>query len=409
MTQLNGPSTHPLPSCISQASANILHSLDAMGVQPGRDWLRGFAAATRHSLVNCSPHGLATMAGAMGRLWQRTEWHENQSYFDGIDAQFVPGAGHSWVSRMTEPEVLSRGAARNTDLPESAPRHLPSDSALIDWVWALIKTCQRRLAAQMAALAAQSPIGRSSSLISSRGGLEPEDLVCLALATPTLKTILVSSSSSPIGSGGGDDHHRALPDGWLSDLRAAMLQQMAAFNPTQLSNALMALARIHRMDINVVPGPMGSISGASRPIESSWLREWLLASAKLAPSFNASDVAQSLWALAALGASVRRPPTFHTQPHTQAPPASSRASNKTSGLTSSKHQPKPTDNADPLGSRSRSPLPIHVPSEWLSLFLSKTRTRMASMNSSQLSMTVWAVSAMGLRNPSFQVGIVNIF
>ena len=409
----------------------MLHSLDTMRVQPGRAWLRAFAAATRPNLDRCSGHGLATMAGAMGRLWQRQDVQPGSPSLDLGRVEDITDWDVRWNEEAGEnvpPECCIRpGASQISSQSSAEEAYVPGpdsanasgggslgeveqpDSTFQDWVRALLLTSQRRMVDHRHAPSSlsrwpQRNTGGSAVPRGKAGGgdLQPEDMVCIALAMPSLL------SSPPDGSG-----RHMLPKGWLVDLRAALLISLPQLSPMQLSNALMALARIHRMDMHLDTSDASQVASVppvqQQPLEASWLREWLLASARSATSFNAADVAQSLWALAAFGASSRRPPTPNAPP----PPKRTakdislpqhESSQKGRSLQTPLPPPSPVGHLQlPVTGAMPRQSSLHVPGEWVSLFLSRTRHALGAMSPSQLSMTVWSLSVMGVRSPAFQV------
>ena len=137
------------------------------------------------------------------------------------------------------------------------------------------------------------------------------------------------------------------------------------------------------------------------PLERAWLQEWLRAADRLAPTFNAADAAQALWALAALGATCAPPP-----PRLLA--ATQKQKRKQTGALPPPPPAVHLQGQGPLaaegvlGAASDAAAPVlRVPPEWAEHMLASTRPRLAEMSSPQLSMVAWALSALRVR-PGWQ-------
>ncbi len=259
--------------------------MDQMGILPDRQWLLTFADVSRASLPSCTGQALATLAGAMGRLWEK-------------------------VGKLSgrRSEVVSDGAGSSALGSAYASQPDPAAAA---WALSLLQISQRRLEA-VSKRAAAVPGGGSWK---DKLALNSDDLVCLGLALPSLLLMLKSCgggqanivSSSPPHSQDSDrerwssEHQQDVCE-WLQSLKEATLSQLPAFTPSQLAKSILALARIQRLQdgkasLRSTPG-IGMLE--TDVLDTPWLRTWLRASARSASSFNAADTAQSLWSLAAL-------------------------------------------------------------------------------------------------------------
>ena len=251
-----------------------------------------------------------------------------------------------------------------------------------------------------------------------------------------------STSPGRLDDGGSSAEAIVPPSGWVEGLQEAMRYQLPAFSATQLANGLMALARLHRRQRGLESrmreqassspeaGSVASVftAAASRdnarpsneqrgreartspseagvmllpPLDRAWLQDWLRAADRLAPTFNAADAAQALWALAALGATCAPPP-----PRLLA--ASQKQKKKQTGalppLSFAVHLQGqgPLAAEGVLGAASDAAAPVlRVPPEWAEHMLASTRPRLAEMSSPQLSMVAWALSALRVR-PGWQ-------
>ena len=400
-------------------------------------------------LSSCNGHALALLAGAMGRLWQCCDAEGDTAHGNQTDGKY-PSA---WFPQQPS---LSEGRSDNrvTHCPMAA------------WSYSMMKVSQRRIQAVSA-----------SDYEETRGavedGLGPEDLVSLALALPLLQRTYIMNSRA--AQGGMREYQETIcigmpslsneaeelppvrlldpPPGWISDLTSAALRYMPFFSSTQLTNILMALARIDKQqqlqhqcskdtDSTSVPQLSRSIdastSSAHRQhhsiVSSQWLREWLLASARISQSFNAADTAQSLWALATLGATsqpfaapqgasshqpkLRSPHKTRSRHSQRAKSSQARSSRKlrphrtpevvlstapsigSGGSSKSRGQKHETvrqlrvllrQNQKPIAPPLAT-APLHVPPQWITLMLSRTRPRLAVMSAPHVSMMVWALS-----------------
>ena len=135
-------------------------------------------------------------------------------------------------------------------------------------------------------------------------------------------------------------------------------------------------------------------------MDPPWLREWLLAAARLAPSFNAADTAQSFWALATLVSNCRPHPVAAQDGF----PSTLGLSSSVSSRSNVKQQPMPERQKPSQQSQiavSSHPELLRVQPEWISLMLSRTRPRLAAMSAPHMSMMVWALSVLRAR-PGWQ-------